>query len=116
MKKTLLLTLVASLMMCGCNNPVPADDPGDDEPVIEPDTPDNFAYEFEYDSKLVKGEKQKMELRYKTEDFRGDNTVFNNNLALNSLASSVATYDVNVANGFFTKLGFENLYFAEGFD
>ena len=119
MKKLALLSIISLLALSGCNkggesvDPTPSPEPGPIEPV---ETDDDFKYDFEYDSKLVDGKKFKMNLHYLTTDFEADNKIFNKNLAINSLASCVASRKVSVANKFFTDLKFTDVYTSNDYD
>ncbi len=79
-------------------------------------SPDDFEYVYKYDSRLIKGEIHSMNLHYLTADFNKDNVEFNNNLAINSLASSVASRNIEVADKFYKDLFFKDIYHSDGYD
>ncbi len=112
MNKILLLLLPISLLaIAGCNK----NDPTPEPKPIPPESDDDFNRVFEYDSKLVEGQRYSIDIHYLTSDFQGNNAEFNKNLAINSLASAIASRNPTVGNKFFTDLKFDNFYASKDY-
>ena len=114
MKKALLFSLLSMFLLTGCNTP------NEDEPATPEDeskeTYDDFHKDVTFDSKMINGTSFDMSLHFKSDDFKGNNKDFNQNLAINSLALSIASRNVEVATKFFNDLSFEDVFTSESYD
>lgn len=112
MKKQLLLLLASSFLIGGCNTPEEPDDPKGPEII---DTEDDFIRGHALPGLLVE-DSTTMRVHYLSSDFTANNEEFNANLAINSLATSIASQKVNIAKQYFETMKFDDIYSSESYE